>query len=108
MARPLRLSYPGAVYYGTVRGNDRQTIVRDKADWQRVVRTLAAMVEPYQVLCHAWVLMENHYPLVLETPQAHLSHALRHLTCSAALLFVRMAHATAFRSARVRISCGLM
>lgn len=37
------------------------------------------MVEQYQVRCHAWVLMDNHYHLVLETPQANLSQALRHL-----------------------------
>jgi len=37
------------------------------------------MVEQYQVRCHAWVLMNNHYHLLLETPQANLSQALRHL-----------------------------
>lgn len=79
MARPLRISYPGAVYHVTARGNDRQAIVRDDDDRQRFVRTLAEMVENYQVLCHAWVLMENHYHLMLETPQANLSRAIRHL-----------------------------
>ena len=79
MARPLRISYPGAVYHVTARGNDRQAIVRDEADRQRFVHTLAEMVEHYQVLCHAWVLMENHYHLVLETPHANLSQAIRHL-----------------------------
>ncbi len=79
MARPLRISYPGTVYHVTARGNDRQAIVRDKADRQRFVRTLADMIEHYQVCCHAWVLMENHYHLVLEAPQANLSQAIRHL-----------------------------
>ena len=37
------------------------------------------MVEQYQVVCHAWVLMNNHYHLLLETPQANLAKALRHL-----------------------------
>jgi len=79
MARPLRISYPGAIYHVTARGNARQAIVRDEADRQRFVYTLAEMVEHYQVLCHAWVLMENHYHLVLETPHANLSQAIRHL-----------------------------
>ena len=79
MARPLRISYPGAVYHVTARGNDRQAIVRDDDDRQRFVRTLVETVENYQVLCHAWVLMENHYHLMLETPQANLSRAIRHL-----------------------------
>jgi REP element-mobilizing transposase RayT len=37
------------------------------------------MVEQYHVLCHAWVLMSNHYHLLLETPRANLSRAIRHL-----------------------------
>ena len=41
--------------------------------------SVGGMVEQYQVLCHAWVLMDNHYHLVLETPQANLSSAIRHL-----------------------------
>ena len=54
-------------------------IVRDDSDRQRFVATVAAMVEQYQVVCHTWVLMNNHYHLLLETPHANLSQALRHL-----------------------------
>ena len=31
MARPLRISYPGAIYHVTARSNARQAIVRDEA-----------------------------------------------------------------------------
>ena len=79
MSRPLRLQYPGAVYHVTGRGNARHAIVRDDTDRQRFVTTVASMVEQYQVVCHAWVLMNNHYHLLLETPQANLAKALRHL-----------------------------
>ena len=72
MARPLRINYPGAVHHVTARGNDRQAIVRADADRQRFVRTVAEMAEHYHVCCYAWVLMENHYHPVLETPQANL------------------------------------
>ena len=37
------------------------------------------MVEDHHVICHAWVLMDNHYHLLLETPEANLSKAIRHL-----------------------------
>jgi REP element-mobilizing transposase RayT len=37
------------------------------------------MVERYRVRCHAWVLMDNHYHLLVETPSPNLSQALRHL-----------------------------
>jgi REP element-mobilizing transposase RayT len=79
MARPLRLAFPGGVYHVTARGNERKAIVRDDVDRGRFVDTLARMVERYRVCCHAWVLMDNHYHLLLETPSPNLSHALRHL-----------------------------
>jgi putative transposase len=58
MSRPLRLQYPGAIYHVTARGNARQAIIRDDSDRQRFVATVAAMVAQYQVVCHAWVLIE--------------------------------------------------
>ncbi len=79
MSRPLRVSYPGAVYHVTERGNERKRIVRDDQDRERFLAIVGDMVEQYQVLCHAWVFMDNHYHLVLETPQANLSSAIRHV-----------------------------
>lgn len=79
MARPLRIQFPHAVYHVTARGNERKAIVRDDDDRRRFVHTLAQMVEQFNVLLHAWVVMDNHYHLVVETPQANLSSAIRHL-----------------------------
>lgn len=79
MARPLRIQFPHAVYHVTSRGNERKPIVRDKDDRERFVQTLARMVEQYKVICHAWVLMDNHYHLLIETPSSNLSQAIRHL-----------------------------
>lgn len=79
MARPLRIQFPHAVYHVTSRGNERKAIVRDDTDRNRFVQTLADMVEQYHVICHAWVLMDNHYHLLIETPDANLSRAIRHL-----------------------------
>lgn len=79
MARPLRIQFPHAIYHVTARGNERKAIVRDDADRNRFVQILADMVEQYHVLCHAWVLMDNHYHLLIETPEANLSRAIRHL-----------------------------
>ena len=79
MARPLRIHFPHAVYHVTARGNERKPIVRDNDDRERFVQTLARMVEQYKVICHAWVLMDNHYHLLIETPSSNLSQAIRHL-----------------------------
>lgn len=79
MARQLRITYEGAVYHITARGNEQRPIVRDDRDRAEWRRTLAQMVEHYRVVCHAWVLMDNHYHLLLETPTPNLSRAVRHL-----------------------------
>ena len=50
MSRPLRISYPGAVYHVTARGNERKRIVRDDQDRERFLAILGGMVEQYQVL----------------------------------------------------------
>jgi REP element-mobilizing transposase RayT len=51
----------------------------DEADRWMFVRLLGEMVEENGVICHAWVLMDNHYHLILETPAANLSMAMKHL-----------------------------
>ncbi|TLY28878.1 MAG: hypothetical protein E6K63_06775 [Nitrospirae bacterium] len=77
MARPLRLAYAGGVYHVTTRGNERKAIIRDDTDRAHFVDNVAATVERYRVRCHAWVLMDNHYRLLLETPSPNLSQGLR-------------------------------
>lgn len=79
MARPLRLQYPGALYHITARGNERKAIFRSDADREEFRTILAQMVDRYRILLHAYVLMGNHYHLLVETREANLSVALRHL-----------------------------
>ena len=79
MARPLRVQFHGAIYHVTSRGNERKDIVRSDKDRELFLRVLAQVVEDHGVLLHAWVLMDNHYHLLLETPEGNLSEALRHL-----------------------------
>ncbi len=79
MARALRVHFIGAVYHVTSRGNERKNIVRSDQDRELFLRVLAQTIEDYNVVCHAWVLMDNHYHLLIETPEANLSKAMRHL-----------------------------
>ena len=78
-ARPKRIHYEGAIYHVTSRGNERRKIVLDDADRGMFLSVLAENVEQHQVVCHAWVLMDNHYHLLLETPAANLSMAMKHV-----------------------------
>ena len=79
MPRAKRIHYEDAIYHVTSRGNERRKIVLDDADRWMFLKVLAETVEHHGVVCHAWVLMDNHYHLLLETPSANLSPAMKHL-----------------------------
>lgn len=79
MARPLRLLVPDGVYHVMSRGNARQDIFSDDRDRRRFLTTLGSVTERSNVHCHAYCLMANHYHLLLETPDANLSLAIRQL-----------------------------
>lgn len=79
MARPLRLEFTGAVYHVTSRGNARQDIVQDDRDRSQFLSLLAHVVDRYGWLCHGYCLMDNHYHLLVETPQPNLSLGMRQL-----------------------------
>lgn len=79
MARPLRIEYPGAVYHITARGNARAKIYTDAADRVAFLAILGAVIRKYHWLCHAYCLMDNHYHLLVETPEGNLSRGMRQL-----------------------------
>jgi REP element-mobilizing transposase RayT len=79
MARPLRVEYPGAVYHVTTRGNARNKIFSDDQDRLGFLAVIEAVVKRFNWLCHAYCLMDNHYHLVIETPDANLSTGMRQL-----------------------------
>jgi putative transposase len=79
MARPLRVQFPGGLYHVSARGNEQKLIFADDVDCDLFLRVLVSVVERYHVLCHAYCLMNNHYHLLLETPDSNLSHAMRQL-----------------------------
>ncbi|MGR3174721.1 MAG: transposase [Candidatus Scalindua sp.] len=73
MARSLRIEYPGAWYHFTCRGNERCLIFKDDADRREFLNILKESLEKYKVLLHGYVLMENHFHLILHTPQGNLN-----------------------------------
>jgi putative transposase len=72
MGRPLRIEYSGALYHITSRGNERKAIFRDVEDRERFLEILLDFHTRYGILLHSYVLMDNHYHLILETPQGNL------------------------------------
>jgi len=79
MARPLRIEYPNAVYHVTSRGNARNKIFLSDQDRENFLFVLGSVVKRFNWLCHAYCLMDNHYHLMIETPDANLSRGMRQL-----------------------------
>ena len=79
MSRPLRIEFPGAYYHVTSRGDGREDIYLDDIDRQRFLEVLSEVIERYNWVCHAYCLMDNHYHLLIETPDGNLSMGMRQL-----------------------------
>ncbi len=79
MARPLRLEFPNAIYHVTARGNARNDIFLDDEDRDLFLACLGDVVTRFGWLCHAYCLMDNHYHLLIETPEGNLSLGMRQL-----------------------------
>lgn len=77
MARPLRIEFEGAVYHILSRGNARQNIFLSNNDKEKFLEILSSVVKRFGWLCHAYCLMDNHYHLAVETPEANLSRGMR-------------------------------
>ncbi len=82
MARPLRILVAGGWYHVTSRGNRREAIYRTDADRRRFLGLVAELPERFGLEVHAFVLMDNHYHLVVRTPEPNLSEAMRWLHVS--------------------------
>jgi putative transposase len=79
VARPLRIEYDGALYHVTSRGNDRKAIFNDDSDRTLFLNILAQVTNHFHWICCAYCLMNNHYHLVIETPDGNLSKGMRQL-----------------------------
>ena len=72
MARQLRLEYEGAIYHVMNRGDRREPIFKDDRDREIFLETLSQAAQKTGWQVHAYCLMNNHFHLVLETPNANL------------------------------------
>jgi REP element-mobilizing transposase RayT len=79
MARPIRLEFPDAIYHVTTRGNGGDDIFIDDQDRQQFLTVLGEVVFRAGWIVHGYVLMDNHYHLLIETPNGNLSRGMRQL-----------------------------
>ena len=79
MARKPRLEYAGAVYHVMNRGNRQQAIFRSDGDRTRFLAALGEVCGRTGWKIHAYVLMGNHYHLLVETPESNLTAGMQWL-----------------------------
>jgi putative transposase len=82
MSRPLRIEYDNAFYHVIVRGERRDSIFTCDGDKDKFLIKDGETAEKYQLLVHAYVLMYNHYHMLIETPRGNLSQAMHYLNAS--------------------------
>ena len=68
MARLPRLTVPGYPHHLIQRGNNRQAIFGDRADYELLLALVEEHARRLRVAVHAYVLMSNHFHL-LATPE---------------------------------------
>ena len=79
MARAWRIEYEGALYHVLSRGNERCHIVVDDKDRNLFLDTVGEMSQRFEVDICAYVLMDNHYHLLIRTKRANLSKSMQWL-----------------------------
>lgn len=79
MPRTLRHQYPGAVYHVMARGDGGKEIFTEDDDRKAFLFRLGKVCESHGWRVHAWVLMSNHFHLLLETPEPNLVTGMKYL-----------------------------
>ncbi len=77
MTRPLRVEFAGAAYHVSARGVGAEPVFPADEDRERFLEILQRVADRYHLVCHAYCLINDHYHLLLETPEGNLSRAMR-------------------------------
>ncbi len=79
MSRPLRIEFPQAYYHIMNRGLAYQAIFTDRPDRLGFLALLEECHRMWGMRVLAYCLMDNHYHLLIQTPDANLSRIMRHI-----------------------------
>jgi REP element-mobilizing transposase RayT len=77
MPRKPRIEYAGAVYHVMNRGDQGDAIFKDKLDYENFLVVLGECCKRSGWNVHAYVLMPNHFHLLIETPQPTLVQGMK-------------------------------
>lgn len=87
MPRPWRITYSGAMYHLTSRGNGRQKIFFGDEDYERLLEQLDEALKKDEVVLYAYVLMPNHFHLLVATPLGNIKRFMQRLNTAYGMYF---------------------
>lgn len=79
MPRPLRIEYPGACYHVVNTASGRRPVFKTDEHRKIFIELIEQMAETYGVEVLGYSLLPSQYHLILRTPRANLSRAMRQL-----------------------------
>ncbi|MGH7885145.1 MAG: transposase [Thermodesulfobacteriota bacterium] len=79
MARPLRIEFPGALYYISSAGNGGNNIFKDSQDGSLLLDALDGVCARFKWRCFSYCFMSDGYHLIVENHEANLSKGMRQL-----------------------------
>jgi REP element-mobilizing transposase RayT len=79
MARPLRIEYEGAWYHIMNSGVGRRPIFTNDVQRQHFLSLLGDAAERFNAEWYTYCLMENHYHLLIRTPDSNLQRIMHHI-----------------------------
>ena len=89
MSRAPRIEFEGALYHLMARGDRREAIFQGDNDRLKFLEYLEEGADRYGVQIHCYVLMGNHFHLVVTTPKANLSKWMHQLKTAYTVYFNR-------------------
>ena len=72
MPRGPRVEAPGAIHHVVAKGNAGHAIVLNDTDRRAFLERLGGTVEKHRWSCLAYCLLDNHFHLIVETPEPNL------------------------------------
>lgn len=67
MGRPWGEEYKGGIYHVITRGNNKEYIFRESIDKGYFIKQIKETVEGMGYLVYGFVLMDNHYHIIIQT-----------------------------------------
>jgi putative transposase len=77
MARAPRIETPGGIYHVGSKGNRGCIVYEDDFERRMFLRLLALVAKRYGWICHAYVLMSNHFHLLIQLDVGGLSDGMQ-------------------------------